>query len=97
MPTPVLVRCAECGSPYCARLVGDEVVLSTEDGNCTCGSETLVKVTDSTPSRGSRTREIACRNCGERLVETANREEVVRPEDDMCPECGRADFRQVSD
>lgn len=33
------VLCENCGQPYSARLVDDEVLVPTSDGRCKCGSE----------------------------------------------------------
>lgn len=33
------VKCEECGQAYSARIVGDDVVLPTDDGKCECGSD----------------------------------------------------------
>ncbi len=38
------VLCENCGRPYCARLVDDEVLVPTTDGRCRCGAERFVEV-----------------------------------------------------
>lgn len=50
MATPQLVQCERCGKPYSARAVGDEVVLPTNDGKCTCGSEAVGHVEEASDS-----------------------------------------------
>jgi hypothetical protein len=34
-----LVRCVACGSHYTARLLDGEFRLTTDDGDCPCGSD----------------------------------------------------------
>lgn len=44
MAEKIAVLCRACSHPYSAREVDGEVVLSTDEGRCTCGSTTFVKV-----------------------------------------------------
>ena len=44
MAERIAVQCEACGHPYSARLAGDEVVLPTDDGKCTCGSDGFVEM-----------------------------------------------------
>ncbi|WP_162562447.1 hypothetical protein [Salinigranum rubrum] len=39
MTERIPVLCENCGQPYSARLVDDEVLVPTSDGRCNCGSE----------------------------------------------------------
>lgn len=48
MAERIAVQCEDCGHPYAARLTGDEVVLPTNDGKCTCGSDEFVEVQEPT-------------------------------------------------
>ena len=43
--TPVL--CEACGRPYSARLIEERIVVSTDDGNCACGSDGFVPIQES--------------------------------------------------
>lgn len=38
------MKCAACGHPYAARINGGDVIVSTTDGKCACGSEEFVEV-----------------------------------------------------
>lgn len=52
MPHPMAdrkgVQGTDCGQPYSARLVGDEVILSTPTGKCISGNGTCVAVEELT-------------------------------------------------
>ena len=38
-PQRVLAVCTSCGRGYSARLVGDDILVATEDGRCQCGND----------------------------------------------------------
>ena len=38
--------CTKCGQVYAARKHGDRMILSTRDGNCSCGNETVEEIDD---------------------------------------------------
>lgn len=46
MAERTVVQCQACGRPYSARLVDKEIILPTDDGNCACGSDAFVGVSD---------------------------------------------------
>lgn len=48
MAERTVVRCTACARPYSARLVGEEIVLPTNDGDCVCGNDAFTAVSDAT-------------------------------------------------
>lgn len=52
MAERITVQCLECGRAFTARRVGDEIVLTTDSGDCVCGDETFTEFEDVTDSPG---------------------------------------------
>lgn len=44
-----LVRCGDCGSHYTARIIDGTLRLTTDDGDCPCGSDAFVELGESPP------------------------------------------------
>jgi hypothetical protein len=52
MERQVAVLCEDCRKPYTARLVDDDVVVPTHDGNCVCGHDGFTEVEYVTDAEG---------------------------------------------
>lgn len=50
MQQQTAVVCEGCGNTYAARVVGEQFLISTDDGNCSCGNDSFVRVAEAVES-----------------------------------------------